>query len=84
LPHYENSVLIVLKKFCQAALEVDLLDEGTKEMISLRLLDAAFITDTQNHKRDYENPSDEFSEMNNAFDIIELLDVRCDQVINTS
>jgi hypothetical protein len=30
LPHYENNVLIVLKKFCQTALEVDLLDEGTK------------------------------------------------------
>jgi hypothetical protein len=53
-------------------------------MIALKLLDAAFITDTHNHKRDYEKASDEIQEMNNAFDIIELLNVRVDPVINTS
>ena len=81
LSHAENKVLIALKKFCQNALEVDLFDEETKEKISLSLLDAAFVTDPSNHERDYEKPSDKSEEMNNAFDIIELLDVRCDPII---
>ncbi len=84
LPHYEVQVLIVLKKFCENALEVDQLDEKTKKMIVLYLLNVAFVMDISKHERHYERPSDDLKERNKAFEIIELLDVRCAVVIDTA
>jgi hypothetical protein len=84
LPHYEVQVLIVLKKFCENALEVDQLDERTKKMIVLYLLNVAFVRDISKYERHYENASYGLKERNKAFEIIEMLDVRCDEVIDTA
>ena len=85
LPHFENKALITLKKFCQNALEVDQLDDETKYNIALELLKIAFSTEYEIKNRDYENPTqDGFEERRNAFDIIEILNVREPLVVDAA
>lgn len=84
LAHYEVKVLTILKKFCENALVVDQLNEETKKMIVLSLLNVAFVKDRFKHERNYEQESDAFEERNKAFEIIQLLDVRCDAVIDAA
>jgi hypothetical protein len=82
LPHRENKVLVLLKLFCQNAMEIDQLDNRTKEMIISKLKDVAFVRDIRNINRDYENPDDYRKERNNAFEIIEMFDLRDESVID--
>lgn len=81
LGHAENDVLMVLKKFCKNALEVDMMDDEMKEKITSELLSVAFVFDGL-ADRHYANRGDDVQERNNAFEIIEMLNVRNDVVIN--
>ena len=83
LPHNEIDVLITLKKFCQNAIEVDQLYPATKERIVSKLLEIAFHMH-DDLRRDYEKASDAQKEINEAFEIIEFLDVRNEIVIETA
>jgi len=82
LPRCESRVLATLKKFCQNAIEVGRLDDGTKENIALKLKEVVFVRDYKSLPRDYEKPSDAIQERNAAFDIIEFLDLRNKEVID--
>lgn len=82
LPRHESRVLATLKKFCQNAIEVSCLDEDVKEKIALKLKDVAFVRDYKNLQRDYEKPSDAVKERNDAFDIIEFLNLRNKEIID--
>jgi hypothetical protein len=81
LPHRENDVLIALKKFCQNALDVGQLDDEIKFEIISELMEIAFSQDLL-EKRNYEHKStDESLERNSAFEIIELLNFRTEDLI---
>jgi hypothetical protein len=81
LPHRENDVLIALKKFCQNALDVGQLDDEIKFEIISELMEIAFSQDLL-EKRNYEHRStDESLERNSAFEIIELINYRTEDLI---
>lgn len=82
LPHYENRVLATLKTYCQNAIEVDQLDSETKDKIALRLKDVAFVRDYEKLHRNYENCDGAIDERNEAFEIIEFLDLRNNELLN--
>jgi hypothetical protein len=81
LKHYELDILVTLRNFCKNSLEVDQLDDSVKTKIVLTLFDRAFVTDVYDKKRDVEKGRGGIEERNKAFEIIELLDVRSNDVI---
>ena len=81
-PSIECDVLIVLRKFCRTALELEILDENILNDIIRELKDVAFTCDSMNLDRHYENEEDSFKERNYAFEIIEMLDIRNQEVID--
>jgi hypothetical protein len=73
-PHGDLIVLATLKKYCQNALEVGQLDEKVKDLLIPRLIEAAFFTGDRN----------DFKERNIAFDIIEMLEARNEDIVDIS
>jgi hypothetical protein len=69
-PHGDLVVLGTLKKYCQNALEVGQLDEKVKDLLIPGLIEAVFFGD-------YNDPE----ERNIAFDIIELLEARNEEIV---
>jgi hypothetical protein len=70
-PHGNLVVLGTLKKYCQNALEVGQLDEKVKDLLFPRLTEAAFLMGDHN----------DFEERNIAFDIIEMLEARNEDIV---
>lgn len=81
-PSIECDVLIVLRKFCRTALELEILDENILNDIIRKLKNVAFTCDSRNLDRHYEKEEDSFKERNDAFEIIEMLDARNQEVVN--